>query len=91
MKLAGAEARRYFAKPDPKRPAVLIYGTDPMRVALRRQELIAALIGPDGPSEMRLTRMAAAIECDCTKVCERRAREGRVCATALIRKRLREI
>ena len=60
MKLAGAEARRYFAKPDPQRPAVLIYGADPMRVALRRQELIAALIGPDGPSEMRLTRMAAA-------------------------------
>ena len=31
-----------------------------MRVALKRQEVIAALIGPDGPGEMRLTRLAAA-------------------------------
>ena len=30
-----------------------------MRVALRRQEVIAALIGPGGEEEMRLTRMAA--------------------------------
>ncbi len=31
-----------------------------MRVALRRQEAIAALIGPEGEAEMRLTRMSGA-------------------------------
>ena len=29
-----------------------------MRVALKRQEAIAALIGPEGEAEMRLTRMS---------------------------------
>ncbi|MFD1913259.1 DNA polymerase III subunit delta [Halodurantibacterium flavum] len=60
MKLAGAEAVRYFARPDPGRPGLLIYGADAMRVALRRQEVIAALIGPEGEAEMRLTRMTGA-------------------------------
>lgn len=59
MKLAGAAAARYFAKPEPDRSGLLIYGPDAMRVALKRQEVIAALIGPTGESEMRLTRMPA--------------------------------
>lgn len=59
MKLAGADATRYFAKPDPKRAGLLIFGADGMRVALRRQEVIAALIGPEGEAEMRLLRLAA--------------------------------
>ena len=37
-----------------------------------------------------LRRMAEAIECQCTTVRERRTRDGRATATALIRKRLRE-
>lgn len=60
MKLAGAEANRYLARPDPGRAGVLIYGADAMRVALKRQEVIAALIGPQGEAEMRLTRMSGA-------------------------------
>ena len=60
MKLAGREAARYFAQPDPKKLGVLIYGGDSMRVALKRQEVIAALIGPAGEEEMRLTRIAGA-------------------------------
>ncbi len=60
MKLAGAEASRYLAKPDPGRAGLLIYGADAMRVALKRQEVIAALIGPQGEAEMRLTRMSGA-------------------------------
>ncbi|MDB6452556.1 DNA polymerase III subunit delta [Falsirhodobacter sp. 20TX0035] len=59
MILKGAEAARYFAKPDPSKAGLLIFGADTMRVALRRQEAIAALIGPEGEAEMRLTRMAA--------------------------------
>ena len=60
MKLAPREAPGYFARPDPGRAGLLIYGTDAMRVALRRQEVIKALIGPQGEAEMRLTRMTAA-------------------------------
>lgn len=60
MILRGAEASRYFAKPDPARAGLLIFSADPMRVALKRQEVIAALIGPEGIGEMRLTRIAAA-------------------------------
>lgn len=59
MKLAGAEASRYCAKPDPARAGLLIFGADSMRVALKRQEAIAALIGPEGEAEMRLTRIQA--------------------------------
>ncbi len=58
MKLSGAEASRYLAKPDPGRAGLLIYGEDAMRVALKRQEVIGALIGPKGEEEMRLTRMS---------------------------------
>lgn len=57
MKLAGAAASRYFARPDPDRAGLLIYGADAMRVALKRQEVIAALVGPEGEAEMRLTRI----------------------------------
>lgn len=38
---------------------VLIYGPDVMRVALKRQELIMSLSGPDAEQEMRLSRLAA--------------------------------
>ncbi|MEL6411432.1 MAG: DNA polymerase III subunit delta [Pseudomonadota bacterium] len=60
MKLSPRDAPAYFAKPDPDRIGLLIYGADAMRVALRRQEVVAALIGPNGEEEMRLTRIAAA-------------------------------
>lgn len=59
MILKGIEASRYFAKPDPSKAGLLIAGADAMRVALKRQEVIAALIGPEGEGEMRLTRIPA--------------------------------
>ncbi len=59
MKLSPRDAPAYFARPDPEKTGLLIYGNDSMRVALRRQEVIAALIGPDGEEEMRLTRISA--------------------------------
>lgn len=59
MKLAGPAASRYFAKPDPGKAGLLIFGQDAMRVALKRQEVIAALVGPQGDEEMRLTRIPA--------------------------------
>lgn len=60
MILKGAEAARYCAKPDPGRAGLLLFGADAMRVALKRQEAIAALVGPEGEAEMRLTRMSGA-------------------------------
>ncbi|WP_113912518.1 DNA polymerase III subunit delta [Roseovarius dicentrarchi] len=59
MKLSPRDAPAYFARPDPARAGLLIYGADPMRIALRRAEVIAALVGPTGEEEMRVTRMAA--------------------------------
>ncbi|MBU0644759.1 MAG: DNA polymerase III subunit delta [Alphaproteobacteria bacterium] len=60
MKLSPRDAIGYFAKPDPKKAGLLLYGPDAMRIALRRQEVIEALIGPQGDEEMRLTRMSGA-------------------------------
>ncbi|MBU3260382.1 DNA polymerase III subunit delta [Roseovarius sp. PS-C2] len=60
MKLSGRDAPGYFARPESQRTGLLIYGSDGMRVALRRQEVIAALVGPQGEEEMRLTRIPAA-------------------------------
>ena len=59
MKLSTRDAPGYFARPDPSRTGLLIYGADAMRIALRRQEVIAALVGPDGEEEMRLARILA--------------------------------
>ncbi len=60
MKLSGRDAPGYFAKPDPSRAGLLIYGQDPMRVALRRQQVLTALLGDGAEEEMRLTRMPGA-------------------------------
>jgi len=59
MKLSPREAPGYFAKPDAARTGLLIYGADAMRVALKRQQVIAALVGASGEEEMRLTRISA--------------------------------
>jgi len=59
MKMAGTAAQTYLRKPDPSHTALLIFGSDPMRVATTRQAAIAALVGPAGEEEMRLTRLPA--------------------------------
>lgn len=60
MKLSPREANAYFARPDASKTGLLIYGSDAMRVALKRQEFLKALLGPGAEEEMRLTRMPAA-------------------------------
>ncbi|MEM6311126.1 MAG: DNA polymerase III subunit delta [Pseudomonadota bacterium] len=60
MKLSSRDAAGYFSKPDANATGLLIYGPDAMRVALKRQDVIKALIGPAGEDEMRLSRLAAA-------------------------------
>lgn len=59
MKLSARDLTRLIAKPDPALAGILIYGQDAMRVSLKRQELVAAIIGPQGENEMRLERLAA--------------------------------
>lgn len=60
MKLSPRDAARYFANPDAARAGLLIYGPDAMRIALKRQQMLAALLGPAAEEEMRLTRMPGA-------------------------------
>ena len=59
MKLSARDSASHFSKPDPGCCGTLIYGQDAMRVALKRQELVAAIVGPQGEEEMRLTRIPA--------------------------------
>jgi DNA polymerase III subunit delta len=58
MKLSSRDAAAWLARPDPDGSGALLYGADAMRVALRRQALVEAMVGPNGAAEMRLTRMA---------------------------------
>lgn len=59
MKLNARDALRFLERPDTSKAGVLIYGADAMRVALKRQDLVARLVGPEGEAEMRLTRIDA--------------------------------
>ena len=60
MKLSPRDANAYFAKPDAGKTGLLIFGSDAMRVALKRQEFLKALLGDQAEEEMRLTRIPAA-------------------------------
>lgn len=60
MKLTGRQATDHINRPSASVGATLIYGADAMRVALKRQALVLSLIGKDGETEMRLTRMTGA-------------------------------
>lgn len=60
MKLSPRDAPTFLARPDPARAGILIFGSDAMRVAMKRQELLQNLLGPGADEEMRLTRIAAA-------------------------------
>lgn len=57
MKLSARDAAAFFSKPDPDKTGVLIYGSDAMRVALKRQDLLRNLLGETAEEEMRLTRL----------------------------------
>ncbi len=60
MKLAGAKASAFFAKPDKSCAGLLIFGMDTEKINVRRQEVTLALVGDTAQDEMRLTRMFAA-------------------------------
>ena len=57
MKLSGRDLAAFVSRPDPEVPGLLLFGGDAMRVALKRQDLVKALVGPEGEAEMRLVRL----------------------------------
>lgn len=60
MKLTGAAAGRYLARPDAQAAGLLIHGADGGRVAAARRAALDALLGEGAAEEMRLTRLPAA-------------------------------
>ncbi len=58
MKLSPRDANAFFARPDPRAAGLLIFGEDAMRVALKRQDVVANIVGAGAEEEMRLTRMS---------------------------------
>jgi DNA polymerase-3 subunit delta len=59
MKGNARDLARLIEAPDIGVSGILIHGADAMRIATLRQDLVLAMIGPDGARDMRLTRMAA--------------------------------
>ncbi|UWR22253.1 DNA polymerase III subunit delta [Sulfitobacter sp. S190] len=59
MKLTRRDASGIIAKPPHDKLGLLIYGADAMRVAIKRQEYLRALLGAGAEEEMRLTRIPA--------------------------------
>jgi len=57
MKLNPKEIPRFLENPDPTIAAILFYGSDTMRVALKRQEYLENLLGSNAEQEMRLIRL----------------------------------
>lgn len=60
MKMGRRDGAGVTAKPPSDKLGLLLYGGDAMRVALKRQEYLKALLGPAADEEMRLTRIPAA-------------------------------
>lgn len=59
MKLKAHEVQSYLRAPDPARPMLLLYGTDPMRIADGRACAALAIAGPEAERDMRLERIDA--------------------------------
>ena len=57
MKPRGGAASDLVRRPPRDLPGMLIYGTDPMRVADARRRVLSALLGETAEEEMRLTRI----------------------------------
>lgn len=60
MKVNARDASAFFAKPHRQKPAVLLYGMDAMRVAIKRKEVLEAWLGPNAAEDMRLMTVSAA-------------------------------
>lgn len=60
MKFAVRNLAGFATRPDERVGAILLYGEDAMRVALKRQDFLNSYLGPAAEEEMRLTRLAAA-------------------------------
>ena len=61
MKLTNRDVVSFFQSPPKGMTGVLIYGSDPMRVSDKRQQLIKSLLGRNADEEMRLARISGEI------------------------------
>ena len=61
MKLTNRDVVSFFQSPPKGLTGVLIYGSDPMRVSDKRQQLIKSLLGRNADEEMRLARISGEI------------------------------
>ena len=61
MKLTNRDVVSFFQSPPKGMTGVLIYGSDPMRVSDKRQQLIKSLLGRNADEEMRLARISREI------------------------------
>lgn len=61
MRIGAGQAESFCARPPKSLLGALLTGEDASAVAERRRTLVAALIGPDGEAEMRLTQLDAAL------------------------------
>ena len=59
MKLSGRDTPRFCKNPDTSLKGALIHGPDSGMIAVRRRELVSALLGPE-PDDLRLTSLNAA-------------------------------
>ncbi len=57
MKPSAKDLQRVVQRPDSSIAAILFYGSNIMRVALKRQEYLENLLGPNAEQEMRLIRL----------------------------------
>ncbi|HEU0222437.1 MAG TPA: DNA polymerase III subunit delta [Paracoccaceae bacterium] len=60
MKLRLRDLGPFLAREARSRAGILVHGPDPIAVGLRRDAILAALLGPDAEAEMRLARLAPA-------------------------------
>jgi DNA polymerase-3 subunit delta len=60
MKLSPRDTTAYLQTPKKDATGLLIYGEDSSQIAIHKQDVIVALLGPDAEQDMRLTRLQAA-------------------------------
>ena len=58
MKVSGRETAGFLANPPGSLAALLLFGPDAMRVALKREDFLKRRLGANASEEMRLTRMS---------------------------------
>ena len=59
MKISSRDAEQFLKNPKPGTAVILLYGPDPMRTSIIRQDFLKSHLGDGAEEEMRLSRLAA--------------------------------